>query len=65
MVKVIGRDETAVKRITCPGCASILEYTQNEVKRIRHNCDYLGDCDYDDGIKCPECDGNVFTSRNR
>jgi hypothetical protein len=28
MVKVVGRDESAVHRITCWSCASVLEYTQ-------------------------------------
>lgn len=65
MVKVVGKDDTAVKRITCRSCASILEYTQSEVKSIRHSCDYLGDCEHDDGIKCPQCNSNVFTNRRR
>lgn len=65
MVKVIGKDKTAIKHITCKSCASILEYTESEVIRIRHSCDYLGDCEYDDGIKCPECNNNVFTDRRR
>ena len=65
MVKVVGRDESAVRRITCCGCASVLEYTQSEVKSIRHSCDYLGDCEHDNGIKCPQCGSNVFTDRRR
>lgn len=43
MVKVVGRDETAVRRITCWSCASVLEYTQSEVVNITHSHDYLGD----------------------
>jgi DNA-directed RNA polymerase subunit RPC12/RpoP len=65
MVKIVGKDESAVKRITCKSCASILEYTLSEVKSIRHSCDYLGDCEYDDGIVCPNCNENVFVRRTR
>jgi hypothetical protein len=42
MVKVVGLDESAVKRITCVKCASILEYTESEVQWIKHSQDYLG-----------------------
>jgi len=65
MVKVVGLDESAVKRITCNSCASILEYTESEVQWIKHSFDYLGDYESDLGIKCPECKSNVFTSRRR
>ena len=61
MIKVVGIDDSAIKRITCRSCASILEYTQNEVKRIKHSYDYLGDFSVSDGIKCPKCHSNVFT----
>ena len=65
MVKVVGRDESAVHRITCWSCASVLEYTQSEVQSIKHSYDYLGDYSVDRGIKCPQCDSNVFTDRRR
>lgn len=65
MVKVVGRDESAVHRITCWSCASVLEYTQSEVQSIKHSYDYLGDFSVDRGIKCPQCDNNVFTDRRR
>ena len=65
MVKVVGRDESAVKRITCWKCASVLEYTESEVVSIKHSYDYLGDYSVDRGIKCPQCKSNVFTDRRR
>jgi DNA-directed RNA polymerase subunit RPC12/RpoP len=65
MVKVVGKDESAVHRITCRSCASVLEYTQSEVKYIKHSHDYLGDYEVDQGIKCPQCGSNVFTDRRR
>ena len=54
MVKVVGRDETEVKRITCKNCASILEYTNSEVKSMGNREGYYY-------ISCPECDKQVLT----
>lgn len=54
MVKVVGRDETAVKRITCRNCASVLEYVQAEVKTYR-GTDYSGGSDGMDWVDCPNC----------
>lgn len=54
MVKVVGRDETAVKRITCRSCASVLEYTLSEVKS-RHGTDYGGGPDGAEWVDCPNC----------
>lgn len=54
MVKVVGRDETAVKRITCRGCASILEYTLSEVKKYS-GTDYGGGSDGCEWVDCPSC----------
>lgn len=54
MVKVVGRDETAVKRITCRNCASVLEYVQAEVKTYNGR-DYSGGSDGMDWVDCPNC----------
>ena len=59
MVKVVGRDESVVKRITCRGCASILEYTQNEVKSY-HGRDISGGADGREWVNCPCCGGEVI-----
>lgn len=58
MVKIVGRDDTAVKRITCRGCASILEYTASEVKE-RHGKDYGGGPDGAEWVDCPNCGGTA------
>ena len=65
MAKVVGKDESAVHRITCHSCACILEYTKYEVHSIKHSYDYLGGFSVDRGIKCPNCGSNVFTYRVR
>lgn len=62
MVKVVGKDEKAVKRITCKSCASILEYTLNEVKS-RHGTDYGGGPDGCEWVDCPSC-GNKAIIRS-
>lgn len=54
MVKVVGKDESAVKRITCRSCASILEYTLSEVKSC-HGTDYGGGPDGAEWVDCPNC----------
>lgn len=58
MVKVVGRDENAVKRVTCRGCASILEYTRSEVKSYT-STDYSGSSDITDYVPCPTCGGKA------
>ena len=54
MAKVVGRDEKAVKRITCLNCASILEYTPSEAVTKRGG-DYSGDTWTYKIINCPTC----------
>lgn len=54
MVKVVGKDESAVKHITCKSCASILEYTLTEVKSY-HGTDYGGGSDGAEWVYCPNC----------
>lgn len=54
MVKVVGRDETAVKRITCKNCASVLEYMLSEVK-IYRGTDYGGGSEGAEWVDCPNC----------
>lgn len=60
MVKVVGRDERKVKRVTCKSCASILEYTESEV-RSSVQYDYGGGSDTYRYITCPSCGSKVTT----
>lgn len=59
MVQVVGKDQSAVKRTTCRGCASILEYTLSEVSR-GFSSDYTGGTDYYNYIRCPVCSKEVY-----
>ena len=54
MVKVVGKDDSAIKRITCQGCASVLEYMNFEIKR-RDGHDYTGGADGEEWVNCPKC----------
>lgn len=63
MAKVVGRDESAVKRITCRSCAAILEYTENEVRSLWSRKDYSGGSDGADGFNCPSCGKEIHTKR--
>lgn len=59
MAKVVGIDQSAVKRVTCKGCASIIEYVENEVEHYR-GTDYSGGPDGHDYIHCPNCKKTVI-----
>lgn len=59
MVNIVGKDNSVVKQITCKGCASILEYTQVEVKSV-HSTDYSGGADGHEYIDCPCCGKKVI-----
>jgi endogenous inhibitor of DNA gyrase (YacG/DUF329 family) len=62
MAKVIGRDEQAVKQVTCRACAARVEYTESEVKRYE-GTDMSGGPDGRDWIVCPNC-GKDITLRS-
>lgn len=62
MVIVVGSDPTAVKRCTCLGCASILEYTKSEIQS-RQVRDYTGCVDTYYAIVCPRCGQDVMVNR--
>lgn len=59
MVKIVGKDDSAVKHVTCKHCASKLEYTQSEVKEY-HGRDYSGGADGKEWIDCPNCSSKVI-----
>lgn len=61
MVKVVGKDESAIKRITCRNCATILEYTPSDVRPLWRGTDIGGGADGGDGFSCPSCSKNVVT----
>jgi len=54
MAKVVGRDESVVKRSTCKSCAAIIEYTPNEVISYWAS-DYGGGRDEYHKLICPNC----------
>lgn len=60
MVSIVGKDESAVKQVTCLSCASILRYTPSEEKRD-YTSDYTGGTDYYNYITCPCCAKRVTT----
>ena len=63
MAKVVGRDESVVKHITCRKCAAIVEYTAGEVRNLWSGTDYGGGSDGADGFNCPSCGKEIHTSR--
>lgn len=59
MVEIVGVDPAQKHRITCKGCASILEYTKSEVKQCNGR-DYSGGSDGQEWIDCPKCGKKVI-----
>ena len=63
MARVVGRDDSAVKRITHKKCAAIVEYTQNEVRTLWSGTDYGGGPDGARGFTCPNCGDDIILER--
>lgn len=63
MATVVGTDDRAKKRMTCNGCASIVEFTNGEIITLWSGTDYGGGPDGAKGIKCPKCGENIITER--
>ncbi len=63
MIKIIGKDASQVKQITCRTCASILEYVLADLKQD-YSTDYTGSKDYYTYIDCPCCQKQVVTKYN-
>lgn len=58
MVQIVGKDPTAIKRVTCRKCSSILEYTLSEVQEYT-SYDYGGGSDIVRYVSCPCCSQKV------
>lgn len=63
MPKVVGRDDAAVKRITHPNCAAIIEYVPKDVVVLWSGTDYGGGPDGAKGFPCPNCGADVIIER--
>jgi len=61
MVAIVGKDLSRILRVTCSGCASILEYTKSETRQVKHY-DYTGGCDIYCVINCPCCSKEINVS---
>lgn len=62
-MRVIGKDNRHVRNITCRNCASVIEYTESEVRNLWSGKDYSGGSDGADGFNCPCCGAEVHTRR--
>jgi RNase P subunit RPR2 len=58
MATIVGTDQSAMKRVTCRNCASIIEYTEADIRLVSYR-DYDGTMDTDKRLRCPAC-GNEF-----
>ena len=63
MAKVIGIDRAKVLMATCKSCASLIEYTDGEVRTLWSGKDISGGADGAKGFICPKCGKDVITAR--
>ena len=63
MIKIVGKDESLVERITCKRCSSILEYLPADEKR-ESGRDYGGGSWEVVSINCPCCGSSVIIRSN-
>lgn len=59
MVRIVGKDLSYAKQITCKSCGCILEYNLGEVKS-HHGRDYSGGPDGCEWVDCPNCRQQVI-----
>jgi hypothetical protein len=63
MPKVVGIDESILKRATCRHCGAINEYMPKEVRVLWSGTDYGGGPDGAEGFNCANCSEHVITKR--
>jgi uncharacterized protein with PIN domain len=61
MPKKVGVAKMAKKRVTCEGCASIIEYVKNEIVSQSYK-DIDGTTDMSHHITCPECHKPIYVN---
>jgi hypothetical protein len=62
MAQIVGKDEGHVKRCTCRNCASIVEYTESELRSYRAS--YQGDTCTEWALDCPSCKAPIVVRSN-
>lgn len=61
VIKVIGQDQSLVKKITCRHCGAINEYLPIDVRNLYSGRDYSGGSDGRDGFNCGQCNKEITT----
>ena len=61
MISIVGQDPSAVKRVTCNKCASILEYTPADTRVLWSGRDISGVMCRTEGLSCPKCHNDIIT----
>lgn len=62
MVQVVGKDPSMMHQVTCRNCASILQFTQSEVKVVVET-DYTGGKERVYTITCPDCEDKISVTK--
>jgi hypothetical protein len=61
MVKIVGQDESATKRVTCRQCGAINEYMPIDVRELYRGKDIDGGSSGSDGFNCGKCNHEIIT----
>jgi len=61
MPKVVGKDESVIKRITCRNCGAINEYVPHDVHTLYQGRDITGCSEGTKGFNCAGCDKEIVT----
>lgn len=61
MIEIVGKDPKHLKQCSCRNCATILKYTENEVKHQTVH-DYGGGSEVEKTITCPACGYKIKVS---
>lgn len=59
MIRIIGEAPGLIKQTACRNCATLLEYTQSDVRK-RTGSDYDGGRFVIEFIDCPKCSNEVI-----
>lgn len=64
MPKVVGQDQSVVKRATCRDCGAVNEYLPNEVRILSQGKDISGCMSTTKGFNCAGCGKELITYSN-
>lgn len=59
-IKVIGRDSTLAKQVTCRHCGAVNEYLPIDVRELYRGKDIDGGTSVSEGFNCGQCHNEII-----